>query len=219
MTDTTLETRARPRKLKKTIFALVLGGVGGFAGAFGFMQLANSGVLGELGASREIAALVGVVYVLIAFAVLTGVVAPKAGATFLNVEDAEELREQKFMLGMSGLGMGAAGAALILAALAAPVGPIAQSVVVTIFAALMIVAVAGSIASRKRQDELMRAISKESGSTAYYLMFFIGGGWALAAHLDYVSPPMPLDWLTMFWTVGLLAAFIVIARRGMMAMR
>lgn len=224
MTDTPMIDNAhtetkKPSKLKKTIFALVLGGAAGFAGAFGFMQLADNGVLGELGPSREIAALVGVIYLLTAFAVLTGVVAPKAGATFLNVEDAEELREQKFMLGMSGLGMGAAGAALILAALAAPVGPISQSVVATLFAGLMIVAVIGSLASRKRQDELMRAISKETGSTAYYLLFLIGGGWALAGHLGYIAAPAPLDWLSMFWGLGLLAAFIVIAKRGMMQMR
>lgn len=219
MTDTTTEAAEKSRKLKKTLFALGLGGVAGFLGAFGFMQLADTGTLGDLGASREIAALVGVTYLVTAIAVLAGVVAPKAGASFLNVEDAEELREQKYQLSMSGLGMVTAGAALIVAALAAPDGPIAPSVALLACVGLMIVAVLASIASHKRQDELMRAIGRETGATAFYLLFFVGGGWAIAAHLDYTAGPAPLDWLTMFWGLTLLAAFVVVAKRGMLAMR
>lgn len=219
MTDMTNEAAEKSRKLKKTMFALALGGIVGFAGSFGFMQLSDTGVVGTLGRSQEIAALVGITYLVTALAVLAGVVAPKAGATFLNVEDAEELREQKFMLGMSGTGMATAGAALLIAALAEPLGPISRTTVVVLFAALMTVSVIASLASRKHQDELMRAVGKETGAMAFYLIFFIGGGWALAAHLDYVAGPAPLDWLSMFWALGLLAAFIVVAKRGMMQMR
>lgn len=224
MTDTPLIDNAhtetkKPSKLKKTLFSLALGGLAGFAGAFGFMELAESGMIGSLGKSREVAGLVGITYIIIAFAVLAGVLAPKTGATFLNVEDAEELREQKFMLGMSGLGMVTSGAALIVAALAAPVGPISQALALAAFAALMILAVIASRASSQRQDELMRAIGKETGAMGFYLMFFVGGGWALAGHLGYVAGPAPLDWLSMFWGLGLLGAFVVIAKRGMMEMR
>ena len=208
-----------PNKLKKTLFSLALGCALGFAGSFGFHQFADTGALGELGRSREIAALVGLVYFIISLTVLAGVVVPKAGASFLNVEDAEELREQKNMLGMSGIGMASVGAALIVAALAAPMGPIGQGTALFLFVALMALGVVTSLASHKRQDELMRTVSKQAGSIAFYLMFFVAGGWALAAHLEYAAAPQPLDWLTMLYSLGLLAAFVASAKHGMMKMR
>lgn len=214
------ETDVRPaNKTKKTLFALGLGGFAGFLGAFGFMQLADSGAIGSLGESREIAALVAIIYLITAVAVLAGVFAPKAGATFLNVEDAEELREQKAMLGASGISMATSGAALLIAALAQPIGPIDGFVALALVFGLMAVATVLSITSQKHQDELMRAVGQQTGAYAFYLVFFIGGGWALAAHLGYVAAPAPLDWLTMFWGLGLLAAFIATARHGMLTMR
>ena len=45
------------KRLKKTLFATGLGGVAGFVVAFTFMQVVDAGSLGELGTSREIAAL------------------------------------------------------------------------------------------------------------------------------------------------------------------
>lgn len=219
MTDMTNGATKKSRKLKKTLFALGLGAVAGFIGAYGFMELVDGQALGALGPSREIAGLVAILYIFTSIAVLAGVVAPRAGATFLNVEDAEELREQKFQLAASGMGMIAAGAALLVAALAAPIGPIAPTIALIGFAALMIVAVLASIASHRRQDELMRAIGRETGALAFYLVVLVGGGWSLAAHLDFTTGPAPLDWLTMFWGIMLVAAFAVIGRRGMLTMR
>ena len=219
MTDLTTETTRQPSKIKKTVFALLLGGVAGFAATFLFLRFADSGAVGELGTSREIASLVGLVYLVGAAAVLAGVLAPKAGANFLNVEDAEELREQKVMLGSGGIAMIAAGAALIVAALAAPVGPIAGGMALALFVALIALAVFASYVSQKRQDELMRAMGQQNGATAFYLLFFVGGGWALAAHCGFVSAPAPLDWLTMMWGLGLIAAFVTTIQRGMFMMR
>lgn len=218
MTDLTNEAE-KSRKTKKTLFSLALGGVAGFLGAFGFLQLADTGALSELGASREIAALVGVIYLLTAVAVLVGVVAARVGSTYLNVEDAEELREQKAMLGLSGIGTAALGAALIVAALAAPDGPIGEDAALAVFLVLLALCTYTSIASHRRQDELMRAVGSETAATGFYLLFSSGGGWSLAAHLGYLSGPQPLDWLTTFWALTLLAAFVVTGRRGMLKMR
>ena len=65
-------------------------------------------------------------------------------------------------------------------------------------------------------DELQRALSNDAVASAFYLMAFFGGGWALLAHLDYVAPPVPLDWLTMFAATLLIGAFWQTARRGLM---
>lgn len=219
MTDTKIEAAEKKRKLKKTFFVLGLGGASGFVGAMLVIQLFESGSLPDLGASVEIAALAGLVYLLTAIAVVIGVVSPKAGASFLNVEDAEELREQRGMLAYSVIGMGGAGIALIVVALAGTEGVIEPTVALGIYIALSVIAVWVSLKSWKLQDELMRAVGNETAALSYYLLLGVGGTWALLAHLGYIAAPKPLDWLTMFWALLLLAAFIVIGRRGMMAMR
>ena len=219
VTDTTTPATESSRKLKKILFALGLGGVGGFLGTLGFMRLADSGAIGSLGASREIAGLVAIVYIVTALGIVGGVLAPGAGAKFLNVEDADELREQRFQLIASGVGMAAMGGALLVAALAAPVGPIGAGLALAISVGLMVVTVATSFASYARQDELMRSIGRDTAGVGFYIVVLVGGGWSLAAHLGYAAGPAPLDWLTMFWGLLLVAAFIVVGRRGMLAVR
>ena len=219
MTETELEAAEKKRKRNKTIFAVSIGAVFGFLGAMVGLEMADSGMLGEFDPSREIALLVGLVYILTAVAVLFGLASPKAGATFLNVEDAEELREQKSMLGYSGIGMAAAGIALIVVALGGENGAIEPLPALAIYAVLTVVSVAVSLLSRKHQDELMRAIGQECAALAFYLVVFIGGTWALFDHLGLTRGPAALDWLTMFWGLLLLSAFIVTGKRGMLEMR
>lgn len=216
---TTEDKAEKSRKLRKTIIAVVAGGVAGFFGAMGMMMLIETGLLGELGTSREIALLVALIYVITGLAVGFGVVNPKVGSKFLNVEDAEELREQRTMLGYSTVGIVALGTSLAIAALAAPLGPIPPLVV-----AISVVGLFGLCwftTSRQLQhmDELMRAVSTESGSASFYLLLLIGGGWSLLAHLEFVTGPQPLDWLTMIAAVLLLGTFIVCGKRGMLTMR
>lgn len=210
----------KPRsKTRKMILALGLGGVAGFLAALGFMQLVKSGGLGDFTVSQEIAGLVGIIYLLTALSVSVGLVSPSLGARFLNVEDAEELREQHRMLTWSAIGMVALGVALILAAIGSPGGPIAPTS--TLVAIVALVALAWFAGSRQRRhvDELMASISTEATSTAFYLAFLLGGGWSLLAHFDIVSGPSPLDWLTMFAALLMLSCFIVAGRRGLLVQR
>ena len=64
-----------------------------------------------------------------------------------------------------------------------------------------------------------RAVGRETGALSFYLTVAIGGTWALLAHLGFAPAPQPLDWLTMFWSLMLVACFIIIGKRGMMKMR
>jgi hypothetical protein len=219
MTDVEFEGAERKRRLKKTLFALGLGGVAGFLGAFTVTKLLKMETVPDLGASVEIAVLVGGIYILTALAVAVGILSPKAGASFLNVEDAEELREQRSVLAYSAIGMGGAGAALIVVALGAPGSLVDPIVALAIYAGLAVVAVGVSLKSWRLQDELMRAVGRETGALSFYLTVATGGTWALLAHLGLVAGPQAIDWLTMFWSLLLLAAFIVVGRRGMLAMR
>lgn len=220
MTEHTVEkAKDTSRLLKKTIFALILGGMAGFCGALVFLELGDRGTLGQLGPSEEIAGLVGMLYALTGLAIATGLIAPEAGAKFLNVEDAEEIREQRAMLICSTVVMIVLGAVLILAALAAPGGIVAPHMVALAFLAAVAITIALSIWSWRYQDELMRSIGRQTGQTAFHLIALVGGSWALMGHLGYVAAPAPLDWLTMIWASMLCAAFGVVAKHGMLKMR
>ena len=207
------------RRWKKTIFAMLLGAGFGFVSALVFMRLIDNGTLGDLETSREIAGLVGLVFLLTGVGIGIALIMPKAGATYLNVEDADEVREQRGMLTYSSIGMAAMGAILVIAALAAPVGPIAQGTALALIVALLVVVVGTSIAAYRRQDELMRAVGNEAGKVAFYILSLAVGGWAIAAHLGYAAGPAALDLVTLIFSSLLIAAFYVTARRGMMVMR
>ncbi|MDE1466981.1 hypothetical protein [Aurantiacibacter sp. D1-12] len=219
MTETEFEAAEKKRKLKKTLFALAMGGVVGFLGAMAVMRVLESERFASGGASVEVASLVGMIYLVTGLFVGLGALVPNAGAKVLNVEDADELREQRAMLLYSSIGMVVAAIALIVVAHGGAAGAINPDVALGVYIVTSIIAVAVSLKSRRHSDELMRAVSTETASMSFYLLALIGGTWAVLAHLQYVTAPTPLDWLTMFWSLMLLAAFIVTAKRGMMAMR
>lgn len=206
-------------KTRKMIVSLCVGGVAGFLAAMGFMELVESGTLGEFTTSQEIAGLVAIIYVLTALAVGVGLVNPALGARFLNVEDADELREQHRALSWSAGGMIALGLALLLAAVGTPGGPVTATVVLAGVVALVGFAWFAGSRQRRHTDELMKSVSGEATSAAFYLVVLIGGGWALLAHVDRAPAPAPLDWLTMFAGFLMLSCFIVAGKRGMLKQR
>ncbi|MEP3050232.1 MAG: hypothetical protein ABJP48_11700 [Erythrobacter sp.] len=212
------ETKERSL-IRKLGVPMLSGAVVGFLGAFGIVQLMKSGVLGQLDGSREIAILVALVYTISATAVMIGVVSPGFGARFLNVEDADELREQKAMLGYSAISMLALGLALACVALAAPVGPIPTMAAIVVLAALLALAWFTSRRQSQYMDELMSDLSRGSVSAAFYFLLLGGGLWAVLSHLEFVTGPNPLDWLSMFAAALLIGTFWVCGKRGLLVRR
>jgi hypothetical protein len=104
-------------------------------------------------------------------------------------------------------------------ALAGPGGIVPRTTALAAALALFAAAVLLTLAQWRLMDELMKNLSNETGNLAFYLLLLVGGGWAMLAHLGYAAPPAPLDWLTMFFGLVLLASFIAIGRRGMLAPR
>lgn len=206
-------------KMRKTLIAMGSGAVAGFFASFGFLKLVDSGWLGTLERSQEVAGLTGIIYLLTAMAVGVGLASPGFGARFLNVEDADELREMQRTLLFSTIGMLAFGLALLVAALAGPEAPIDPLTGLVGFVLLLAIGTYAGVRQQRHTDELMQSVSREATSLAFYLTFLLGGGWALLAHLDFVAGPAPLDWLTMFAGIMLLASFAVCGRRGMLMMR
>jgi hypothetical protein len=217
MTDE--KTSTNRRGLKKRLLGLLVGLAAGYAAAASATQFINSDMVGGLAKSASIAALVGVLYALIGLGVGLGAASPKFGARFLNVEDADELREQKKVLVLSGLGMTLLGLSLFALALAAPDGPLPQRAALALSGGGLALGTVLSIPAYRLSDELMRAVNVEGGALSFGLTVLIAGGWALFAHLGYAAAPAPLDLLTLFYAIMLFASFIATGRRGMLMLR
>ena len=217
MTDE--KTPATPRWVRKLLIPALIGAVTGYAPAASALHFIYSDTVGGLGKSASIATLVGVLYVLIGFGVGLGAASPKVGARFLNVEDADELREQRKVLTSSGAAMVLWGVALVALAFAAPDGPLPQSVALAVGTGGLIVGTALSIPAYRLSDELMRAVNLEAAALSYAMVLVVAGGWAMLAHLGYAALFAPLDLLTLFYGLVLVASFIAVGRRGMLMPR
>jgi hypothetical protein len=65
----------------------------------------------------------------------------------------------------------------------------------------------------------MVAVNHEAAVWSYGLVFAFLGGWSALAHAELIPGPQPLDVLTVFYAVVLLATFIAAGRRGMLKVR
>ena len=213
------ETPATPHWVRKLLIPALLGGVVGFAASAGMIGFVGSDAVGGLEKSATVAALVAVVYVVIGLSDALGTANPALGARFLNVEDADELREQKTVLSQSGVAMVLWGAALLALALAAPDGPLPQTLALVIAAGGIGIGKVLSVKAYRASDELMLAVNLEGGALGYGIVFVLVGGWAMLAHLGYVTAPGALDLLSAFYVLGLVASFIAVGRRGMLTVR
>lgn len=195
------------------------GGIFGFAMALTIGRSFDEGGALSALAGAEISLLVAAMYVLMGVMVFVGTVLPKVGAATLNVEDAEEVREQKPVLIPSALGCILMGVALGALALGGENGVLSTTVAGTVSLASIAAATLISLAASNRSDELMRAVFKEAGSASFYLVATIIAGWAGAAHLSLVRAPSSLELLTLVFAAPLAASFWVIGRRGMLVPR
>jgi hypothetical protein len=200
---------------RRTVFRLASGAVVGFFAAKAMTSWIDGPAIGGLEASAVIAAAIGLVYGLMGVSILAGSAMPRAGAAFLNVEDADEIREQKRMFLLSGASSLLWGAALVVLALAAPDGPIAQVTALIVAAACFLVGTALCVPLYRVSDELMMAVMQEGGALSAWLLFAVVGSWATMAHLGFAQGPQPLDLLSLLYGLMLVASFIVIFRRGM----
>lgn len=223
MMTSEFETPRPPFKWRKLLLQLATGlicgalfgyGVGRFLG-----NQAEARGLEHVPLSAEIAALVAVIYILIAVIVLAGSARPSLGSKILNVEDADEVREMQSQFVTSGIAMLLWGCALLALALAEPVGPLAAPAALMIGAAGLIIGLWFAIKAYRCADELMLATNLEAGAITYGLMLLTLGGWAMLAHVGYVSAPAPLDILSACYVLVMIASFIAIGRRGLVTVR
>lgn len=198
---------------------MAAGGLVGYGAGHWAGDYAATRGLEDIPLSIEIAGMVAVIYVLVAALVLVGAASPAIGAKMLNVEDADEVREMKAQFVASGIAMLLWGVALLGLALAEPVGPIAAPVALAVGAGGLLAGLWFALKSYRAADELMLAMNLEAAALAYGLVLVVVGGWGMGAHLGYFPAPAPLDLLTAFYVLVLVATFIAVARRGMLTIR
>jgi hypothetical protein len=159
---------------------------------------------------------VGVALIVLSVIGFAHIAAARARGSLLSVEQRETIRETKRTLVYSLLGIASLGLMLVLLSLAGPGGVLSPPIALAIVLLLIAIRVALAFAIRPLMDELSRTITRETGQLAFNMIFIIGGGWAILAHLGFLAAPTPLDWLTLLTLVMFAASFIAAGRRGLL---
>ncbi len=205
--------------VRKFLIQMVVGAVVGIVSMAVFLYLGKP-LLPLAGRVAMLTACMGSLYVILGLFVGAGAVAPGAGAHFLNVEDADELREQRTMLSYSAVSCCLGGFFLLILS----VGPVAlsevgrSSLAVAAGACLLGAIVFGRLCF-DRCDELMRRICGEASVLTLNVGLMLLAGWGALAHLGLAAWITPLALLSGFALLYLLASFWVVGRRGMLKPR
>lgn len=200
---------------RKMVLPLIGGAVAGVVSAISVLTVMDSSWIDGARPSDMIAAVTGGLYCMMAIGVGVGAWSPALGSKYLNVDDIEEVREQRTMLINSSLAMATWGISLFLITLAEPVGPVPRFMALAISGVLLLAGIVFGWRAYRVSDELQVQVNTEATAISYYLIFAVVGGWAMLAHLAYLPMFAPLDLLTAFYWVALLASFIAAGRRGM----
>jgi len=209
-------------KTRKLIFQLVTGALTGGLVTYGVLA-----ALGDKGfdiddPARAIALVTGLIFAIIGAVVGLGIAAPRIGSQLLNVEDADEIREQGKPLRQGALVMLSGGLGLVALAITAVDGqPGVLSVETGALLAGLCFAVAAllSYLNRNVSDELMRSLGREASALSMSIVTVIALIWGSLAYLGFAPWISPLGALAGIFAVQLLAVFAVSAKRGLLAPR
>lgn len=207
----------KARKRRKLAVNFGVGMIAGALGASAMLALVDTDTMDRLGIGQIAAMGLAAIYLLLGLGVLIGALSPRVGAVFLNVEDADELREERKLLTPSAISCLAMGAGLVALALAPD--RLNSEFAATLFGISIVITIALSRTIMERADELMRDSMREGAAASYYLAFALLGGWAVLAHLRFVASPTMLAVVTLFYASALLGSFWVTGRRGMLMPR
>jgi MFS family permease len=221
MSDTRVGTVKRAPGKTKLLGQMAAGFVTGGVGAYAMMSALDgaSPAIMEDG-SRIFALLTALVFALTGAVVLLGVLSPRFGAKALNVEDEEELREQRTVLGVSSfcfLLLAIFLAALALGGGETPVVPRTAAGIVAGVSAILVIAL--NAYAYRLCDELMMSMTREATMVCSTVLLLLFGGWAALAEFGQAAMFEPLDFVAGFFAIYLVSVFIVAGRRGLLKPR
>ena len=214
---------SEPRfNVRKFVMQIVVGAVSGGVITYTVLKLLDGNGFDADDPSRMMALAVGLVFAILGLFVALGVAAPRAGAHLLNVEDADELREQRKTLRSSSLLFVLTGAGLLALALGGGAGEqgllsleTSALVAAVSFAAVIVLAVA----NRNSGDEMMRALSRQSSVVALCTITLIAILWVILDRFERVPQVDSLGVLAGILGIQLISVFVVVGRGGLLAPR
>ena len=198
---------------------MLAGAVFGAASTALFLYFVGEDRLDRASLSSMIAVIAGLSYLLMGLAVGFGAIAPGTGARFLNVEDADELREERAKLTPSAIACALIGIFFLALALA-PGGADAESRnIVLVIASACIAGVVLITVRMGSSDELIRQIGLESSTWTLNAGLVILAVWATLAHLGYADWLEPLGLIAGASLLHLCAIFWISTKKGLMRPR
>jgi hypothetical protein len=198
---------------------MAAGAVMGAAASIAFMELVGKSRLDTGDPGVVVAMIAGLSYGAMGLFVGLGILAPRQGAMFLNVEDAEEIREQRATLWPSAVACMLIGMFMLVLALA-PEGEGSGRTGWALGAgACLAGAWAVALATRGRTDELLRQVSLEASALTLHIALLGLSLWGLLSHLGFVAWMSPLTLVAGLALLYLAAIFWSAGRKGLMADR
>jgi hypothetical protein len=201
---------------RKLAFQLVVGGlIGGLVSYFGLGLLSAKNMAGD----QLAVGAVGLIYLLMGVICGFGLMAPKLGASILNVEDADEIGDQSRILSGSAICMIVLGAALMVITMARPDGPISRPAAMGGLLAALALLIVVSIRDWKYYDEMLLQLSRDAGNIAFSGVGSVTLIWGSASWLGLVTAPTPLALVALTSGGFLIAIFVASARKGLLRPR
>jgi hypothetical protein len=186
---------------------------------WGYVAFDGKLSLSKLGVSARIALFLGLALIFLASQGFLMFAAAHTRGRLLTEAQTETLRDQGRASIYSWIVVVAQGLTLILLSLAGPGRVLSPGIALAGVLVLLTLRIALSFAVWRLLDELSRTLARETGHAAFYMVFFIGGGWEILAHLGFVRAPAPLDWLTILIVITFVASFIAAGRCGLLEER
>ena len=182
-----------------------------------------SDIAGDLTRVREpsimLAVIAGLSYGLIGAVVGAGLIAPRAGARFLNVPDEQEIADESAKLWPSALSSVLIGVFFLGLALAPSFGSSHRGALAGGLGLCAAGTAACTIWARRHSDELTKRLSAEASALTLNMTILLLGGWATLAHLGFGTWASPLTFLAAVALLMLVAIFWVAAKRGLLSQR
>ena len=202
---------------KKFLFQMLVGAAFGAGATAALLALLGGTWIDTADGGTMIAVIAGVSYTLMGLLVGFGAIAPATGARILNVEDADELREQRGSISWGAIGSVLIGVFLLALAFSGPDAGRGTALAVAGASLLGLLGVA--YWSRGRTDELTQKVSTDSAALAFQIGLVAIAVWGALAHLGYAPWIEPLALIGSASLLQLAAIFWVAGWKGMLTPR